>query len=355
MRIEITPFDTLFFRDGKPFTMGAESWGNGIFPPYPSIIYGVLRSAYFSHNINELKNSSGDTDPTSQLRLKGFYLKHNNSCYFPVPLDCVVEKEDLHENKLLVLKESVCDCVTTSRTNVILVPPENKEVENPDDACISSITLTEYLNGEYDNLRFKRISDFVLQEPKIGIRKHNLTKTAEDSMLYRVGMKRLINASIVAEYEGLEIPSTGLIKAGGESRPVYYTVSEANPIIKINNTNGFNTKKFKLYLSTPAIFENGWIPDGIDETSLRGEINGLELQLITAAIGKPLYIGGFDIKKGHPKPMKRAVPAGSVYYFESLKDYDTKTIIETLHNTSIVKNENYSKQGFGIAFVGRCL
>lgn len=40
-------FDTLFFRDGKPFSMGDDVWANGVFPPYPSTLYGALRASYF--------------------------------------------------------------------------------------------------------------------------------------------------------------------------------------------------------------------------------------------------------------------------------------------------------------------
>ena len=49
MIIQIDPLDTLFFRNGKPFTMGEETWADAVFPPYPSVVYGALRSAYFSN------------------------------------------------------------------------------------------------------------------------------------------------------------------------------------------------------------------------------------------------------------------------------------------------------------------
>ena len=34
MLAKITPLDTVFFRDGKPFSWGEETWAEGIFPPY---------------------------------------------------------------------------------------------------------------------------------------------------------------------------------------------------------------------------------------------------------------------------------------------------------------------------------
>ena len=47
MHISIKPFDCLFVRDGKPFSMGDEVWASGIFPPPPSVVYGALRTAWF--------------------------------------------------------------------------------------------------------------------------------------------------------------------------------------------------------------------------------------------------------------------------------------------------------------------
>jgi len=44
MWYKITPNDTLFFRGGMPFTMGAESWTEIIFPPNPSTLYGAIRT-----------------------------------------------------------------------------------------------------------------------------------------------------------------------------------------------------------------------------------------------------------------------------------------------------------------------
>jgi CRISPR-associated protein Cmr3 len=351
MRIKIDAFDTLFFRDGKPFTMGAETWGNSLFPPYPSIIYGALRSAYFSHNVNELSKANTDKDPTKNLIIKGLYFQYGIDIFSSAPLDYVREK-DKKEDSLLPLNIEKLKFATSCKTAYVLKPKGNKEVELPSDAWISSIFLREYLSGNKEEIYYIRLSNIVLSEPKIGIGRNNLTKTAEDSMLYRAGMKRLKDASIVVDFEELNLPEKGLMKLGGEGRPVYYSKMEETPVVSVN----FDVKKLnkiKLYLASPAVFEKGWLPDGIGENSLEGEINGIKLSLLTCAIGKPLYIGGFDMAKKEPKPMKRAVPAGSIYYFELLESYETNQLVEKLHNISILKNENYRKQGFGITYLGR--
>ena len=45
MIIEISALDTLFFRDGKPFSMGENHWTNSIFPPNMSTVYGADRKS----------------------------------------------------------------------------------------------------------------------------------------------------------------------------------------------------------------------------------------------------------------------------------------------------------------------
>ncbi len=69
MIIKINPVDTLLFRDGKPFSMGENTWPDTVFPPYPSVIYGALRSTYFANHINELGKANREDDPTKKLRI----------------------------------------------------------------------------------------------------------------------------------------------------------------------------------------------------------------------------------------------------------------------------------------------
>ncbi len=73
----------------------------------------------------------------------------------------------------------------------------------------------------------------------------------------------------------------------------------------------------KLILTSVGIFpENGWKPKEIDN-------------LNAASIGKPVLIGGFDIKRRIPKKMYKSVPAGSVYVFDNNKtqDFDAREFL----------------------------
>ena len=87
--------------------------------------------------------------------------------------------------------------------------------------------------------------------------------------------------------------------------------------------------------------------------ALKEDLNGVKLRLLTAAIGKPVPIGGFDIRARIPKKMRRAVPAGSVYYFEVEDESRINDVIQWLHNRSVSDQEEDRRQGFGIAYIGR--
>jgi len=128
---------------------------------------------------------------------------------------------------------------------------------------------------------------------------------------------------------------------------------------------------FKLYLATPALFRNGWVPDFLSEAGgeYRGRVGSLELRLVAAAVGKAVPIGGWDLVRKRPRSMRKAVPAGSVYFFEKmdgqLTESDIEILLQAFHFKSLLRRDwgkgggaeepQYSedgKAGFGLAFVG---
>lgn len=362
MIIEIEPLDTLFFRDGKPFSMGEEVWADGIFPPSPSVIYGALRSAYFANNINELDKANDEScDPTKDLKITGIYYRFEYANYLPLPLDLVQKKfrskdeKNLEQiNKIYKLVSLTCsqDKSFYSSLNMPAILRHNEEVESIEDGIIECPHFETYLTGFTEGFECKRLSDLIEREPKRGIGRENSTHSADEGKIYRVGMQRLNGLKIIVEFEGLKIDEEGFLKLGGEGKAISYKqsnkVCEGNPKI--------NGNRFKLYLSTPAIFENGWIPGWLKEETAKdgtklfaGTYEGIRLQLLTAAVGKPTSIGGFDMKVKKPKPMRKAVPAGSVYYFE-FEGCDVEKVIKTFDKKSI--SDFNSKEGFGIGFVG---
>jgi len=148
----------------------------------------------------------------------------------------------------------------------------------------------------------------------------------------------MLQISLAVGYSGIDI-SGNLMRLGGEGKSVSVSVPAKEP--DVPKPEKCSDEYFKLYLATPAIFSDGWRP-------APKKISGAEL--IAAVVGKPLSIGGFDMKpkegkRPGPKPMRRAVPAGSVYYyrgsFDSALEFHAKSI-----------SDYGSEQGYGIVYIG---
>jgi CRISPR-associated protein Cmr3 len=108
--------------------------------------------------------------------------------------------------------------------------------------------------------------------------------------------------------------------------------------------------RFKLYFATPAISANGWLPCWLDVQSLRGQWDNVDVQLIAAAVGKPQAIGGRDLARNSHRYIRRAVPAGSVYFFETGASDDE--VLAAFDGQCVSDLETDARIGFGLCYVG---
>jgi CRISPR-associated protein Cmr3 len=361
MNIKVDAFDTLFFRDGKPFSFGAETWADAVFPPAPSVIYGALRGKYFGEHIDKLNQAETDDDPTKKgeqpqrpgLILKTVALQNENSLLFPLPLDCVQEK-DSQERHVFVLRYQQKIPMSNCPVATVFVPEKNRIVEHKP-GLLKDNAFQEYLCGQTENLSYDKLSEYMVSEPKIGIGRENSSHVSQDGMLYRMDMHRLASRmtfgktpqtlSLFVEFEGIDLPAEGILRLGGEGKAAHYTLSDAT----IAAPPQLNGNQFKIYFASPAIFEKGWLPEWINAKTLEGNYGNLKVRLETAIIGKPIVIGGFDMKQKAPKTMRRAVPAGSVYYFTLIAGTPQEAV-DTFHHRCI--SDYDPQQGFGLTFVG---
>lgn len=348
MTIEITALDTLFFRDGKPFTMGDDTWATGVFPPSPSVFYGMLRTTYAAQkgiNLSEIEND------TKNLKISSILLLIDDEPIFPYPADVYSTSEFAKDSKaknLTLMENSTISKISTGNCPQLLsTQSADKVKEYFGKAFFGDITFDEYLSGKTEH-RYITIDDYLQSEAKIGIGKDLKTNTTSEGKLYRIGMKRpewfdsgkdiTKKIRFAVSFEGLEIEENGFLKLGAESKfAEYKTIDTFNVgIPKIN-------KNIKIYLATPALFSKCELPDFI----IKRNYERIDFRLLTYAIGKPIHIGGFDMKRREPKPLKKAVPAGSVYYLQSENAVE---LAKMLHGKSI--SEELAEQGFGICYCG---
>ncbi|GCD78004.1 type III-B CRISPR module-associated protein Cmr3 [Thermaurantimonas aggregans] len=348
--IHIEAIDTLFFRDGKPFSMGEDVWADGIFPPLPSVIYGALRSAYMFQQ--------GITDPTQVIEntknfiLHNIYLLIDNTPYFTMPLDLVKfkDKDENEAKKIYFLKREPFN-TGSNECPEILYTPLRKKVDELNKGILSKNRFVHYLNYNESEIFADSLSKYITSEPKIGIGRDNNSRTTSgeaEGKMYRVNMQRLDNAEknklkIAVEYENLTLDDTGIVRFGGENKSVFYKHIDQSQVPNLHlKTENLKSDILRVYLNTPAILENGYCPKAF--------LNSNDFELLTYAIGKPLFAGGFDMAKQAPKPMYKAVPAGSVYY---LKAKNPQQVFEHLYqNNPFNEIEGFEKQGFGKFYIG---
>ena len=67
----------------------------------------------------------------------------------------------------------------------------------------------------------------------------------------------------------------------------------------------------KVVFLTPAYFRYGWLPDAA------WFVDALQ----AVAVTHPTCLGGWDLAHQKPRPIRRYVPAGSVYYLEFPDDW----------------------------------
>jgi CRISPR type III-B/RAMP module-associated protein Cmr3 len=144
-------------------------------------------------------------------------------------------------------------------------------------------------------------------------------------------------------------------RLAGEGRLVQVEVRDANsalqPLLSEQFTQAvlqriLDSKSMVIYLATPALFRNGWRPSQFEQRYPF-------LELLGAAVGHPAIVAGWDRKKNAPKAPRRAVPAGSVYFFRLKNGTSTEQVLEVIqsdHGNTI--SEWDSALGFGLAFFG---
>lgn len=352
--IQIEALDTLFFRDGKPFSMGDDTMATGIFPPPPSVFYGALRTLYFSDNLDDLSKANMPEDPTAKLQINNIFLSDSATILLPLPNDIVVVKQrrDVTTKLLSLIDKPTLSNATTAKMLGLL---KHEKVEEDNFVMDSSIFLDFYAQGDAGFVPTK-LSNYLTTETKIGIARNSDKKTTEDGRLYRLQHQRLEGKFEVdkpnkpkrlyfhVDYDLLDVPNQShVVMLGGERKLIQAQATDAISIACPTITNSI----FKIYLATDAIFASGWQPAEL--------LKKHHLELITCALGKYKNIGGFDVKAKRPKQMYKCVPAGSVYYVKAQSVEQANELAQIIHNTCIsdiqTPNFNAAQQGFGLALV----
>ncbi len=333
----IHPHDVLLFRDGRPFSAGTDVRARSLFPPTPFTIQGAIRArvlfssrvspADYAHGRREAQQLRDLIGPPhggyGELRLKGPFLARRENDrwvrYFTAPADIVGIRGSYRF--LQPLKDSPWQANLPDN----LQAPWIRTTEHPEEArgWISEEGLRRYLQGEAPSEVHKEC-EFVEREHRFGIALERGLRTVRESYLYLAEFLRLKeDVAFWVEVEGISEADLGgkegFLQLGGEARVAYYEVQEAGLDSLLTPPNPL-PKRFKVVLLTPAWFSCGWQPQGANWGQFFVAPKG-SVRLVSAILPRYQAIGGAYVddqrrKGAFQKPMRRFVPAGSVYFFE---------------------------------------
>ncbi len=362
MQIVIRPIDVWLFRDGKPFTAGEDHIAESTFPPSPFTLQGAIRTKVLADkgNLSEFARK-GQPDPDvgygdnfGKLRLCGLLLMCRKNGKWerliPMPADVVKVGE-----RYKLLRPNLDLPFTTNLPNksLRLLWVQTGERISEAKGWLLESEWANYLQGQPPS-QAVRAEDLFTFEPRFGIAIEPSKGTTQEAMLYQAHFVRLKEETALwAEVEGVSLSENGFLRFGGEGRAATYEfLSEPLPPLSQFNTVR-NATRFKIVLVTPAWFSGGWQPKDGDWS----KIFSASVRLVGAALPRPLLLGGFDVAKGVPKPMRAFVPAGAVYFFEADEPVQFPDDFAFTETPDEVRQQNgnanaWAQIGLGAALIG---
>lgn len=394
MWIFVEPLDTVFCRDGRPFNAGEDVVARSLFPPPPSTFYGAFRAAILAHRGIPFEDFHKWTKADPSLpevgtprqigtlclggpwislldRRTGTYSRH----LFPAPCNLVLDKNPPKRLHKLVPNGSgssrvLCD---PGAACALIAAPEGTVTQScpgylTTEGAIRMLTPNEKPEPEKHHREEHQIHGTFRQ---VGIKREKGTRVVEEGMLYAAEHHQLKHpldtgsksyGFMLRVEETTHLPERGWLALGGESRAAaFQTVSvppfQGNePRMQRIKNHIAQTRRFFLWLLTPAVFTNGYIPGFVDSETLQGSLDGLELKLVACQLGRKRYLAGFRIHDRSSKTGYLSVPAGSVYFFEFLQSYEPEKIGTFFDKLSFGtldgQVQDMAAQGFGTTLIG---
>jgi CRISPR-associated protein Cmr3 len=371
MQIVIRPMDVWLFRDGKPFRAGEDHAAETLFPPSPFTLQGAIRTKVLVDkgvNLAEFaKIGERNPDPDvgygenfGKLRLCGPLLMRCKDGKWerliPMPADVVKvgnRYELLRPNLNLPFTTNLPENLPDKSLQLLWARTGERISEAK--GWLPESEWERYLQGQAPEQVVTSGKLFIF-EPRFGIAIDADKGTTQEAMLYQARFVRLTKETALwAEVDGVSLNEGGFLRFGGEGRAaVYEALSQQESLRPLSQFNfASNSNRFKVVLVTPAWFSGGWQPKDGDWS----KVFGASVHLVGAAIPRPLLLGGFDVAKGVPKPMRAFVPAGAVYFFKAEKSVsfaDDFAFTETPDEVSR-QNDNanaWAQIGLGAVLIG---
>lgn len=349
MALFLEPLDVWLFRDGRPFDAGDDHYARTLFPPFPTVTQGVIRSHHLrvkGIDLNDklaVAQTVGTATSYGALRLRGPFVARRTSDivtrYFPLPADAVPAANGMVKpaQPRATAGTGVWTCWDDSLP-LLLFPADAEPRKLDEGAWLSERDLWNYLHGQA--VQPCPASELFIIEHRYGISiQKERNRVVEEGKLYAAEFVRPADGvGLYLEIDGYDgWPSTGVLRIGGEGHAARF---KQVPALSWPDPPDPLPQRFKVIFVTPTYFAQGWKP-----LSWSAFFDG-SVTLKAVAIRRYEARGGFDYADGAQKPARRYVPAGSMYYFES----DGRARLKSdLINSALT--DNAPEIGFGLAWI----
>ena len=372
----IEPRDPLIFRDGKPFKATPGARATTLPFPYPSTLAGAVRTraGWTSEGFDTTR-----IETLKRITVKGPFLTevttggNIESWLFPAPADALLLKssDSAHAQRVWLHPVRLPNGVQTEMPDNLLPVSANPAVTEKPFSEPPTFWKWEHLQkwlteeypseGEIDpaTLGLKRL----LREERMHVHINAKTGTAVENHLFQtVGLSFVQakeneqpdweNARFFALAVATEADiQPGIDFVGGERRIAEWHLANGelpHPPAQLKESI-VKTGYARLMLVTPGHFQNGYLPSW-----LKDAVPGLNITVVAAALPqRPQAVSGWDFEKNRPKPSRRLVPAGSVYFLKLEGGENArKDFVERFWLEPICDKKQDRLDGFGLVLVG---
>ena len=333
----IDALDVLSLRGNRLFG-DPGSWGESVMPPPPTVAAGALRSHLLARDGVDLAAFAGgaESHPTVGSRdkpgsftLAAFQIARRRADgrvepLYPVPADLVIsgKGEARRIERLLPMRIDALEGSATLPLWPVLA--EADERRKPETGLwLTGEGLRAWMAGKpIHAVRHVVATDSLWKtEARVGVRLEAARRRASDGDLFSLQAVSFTNdVGFAVQVQGTPLPA-GMLRFGGDGRGAWLepcTVDWPEPDWEAIAQAG----RARLLLTSPGIFERGWLPTGAGNPSGKQgapfELCGVRARILAAAVPRAQVVSGFDLARWQPKPAQRAAPAGSVYWLEDL-------------------------------------
>ncbi|MGC8968252.1 MAG: type III-B CRISPR module-associated protein Cmr3 [Thermus sp.] len=346
----IEPRDPLIVRDGRPFTNSPGARARSLPFPLPQTLAGAYRTR---RALLEGLPLPERAEEVLRWGLRGPLLAEEGRegwrLLLPRPLDALKLGERVYPLRPLELPEGAGTNLPEGLRPVGLPSPSLKEKPAPLSAFWYWESFLEWILKDSPESYSPEGHGGPTPEVRTHVALEGATQTAREGFLFQTsGLEFARGRSRLALILWPEKELEGIFPLGGERRLAFWRKGGPGvpPLPEALVQGLVRSKAARILFLTPAFLEGAYLPKG-------GAFGGARVE--AAVVGRPQAVSGWDLREGRPKPSRRAVPAGSVYFVrlpEAWGEGEIRAWAERIWFQNLSDEEQDRRDGFGLAALG---